>query len=72
MKSNGHNIIIRIIRFIKGYDKVTNKGNIREVYFGLRIRFLGLLSLVMILIIAILTSIVYHNQNTLIKQENYV
>jgi class 3 adenylate cyclase/HAMP domain-containing protein len=45
------------------------RGNIREVYFGLRIRFLGLLMLVMICIISILTFVMYYNSSRLIEDE---
>jgi class 3 adenylate cyclase len=45
------------------------RGNIREVYFGLRIRFLGLLMLVMIGIISILTFIMYYHSSQLIEDE---
>ncbi|MBN1532995.1 MAG: adenylate/guanylate cyclase domain-containing protein [Spirochaetes bacterium] len=50
--------------------EIASKADIREVYFGLRIRFLGLLTLVMAVIIAILTLIMYLNQQRLIEEAN--
>lgn len=43
--------------------------NIREVYFGLRSRVLGLVIIVMIVTISILTSIMYLNNRELIEEE---
>ncbi|OHD62869.1 MAG: hypothetical protein A2176_06950 [Spirochaetes bacterium RBG_13_51_14] len=48
---------------------ISELGNIREVYFGLRIRFLGLLLLVMIVVISILTLIMHFNNRQLIEEE---
>jgi len=44
-------------------------GNIREVYFGLRIRFLALLTLVVVIVISVLTLIMYLNNRQLIEEE---
>ncbi|MCU0822605.1 MAG: adenylate/guanylate cyclase domain-containing protein, partial [Spirochaetes bacterium] len=46
-----------------------NLPGIREVYFGIRIRYLLLLSLVMISIISVLTLIMYLNQRSLLEDE---
>ncbi|HPS58804.1 MAG TPA: adenylate/guanylate cyclase domain-containing protein [Spirochaetota bacterium] len=47
----------------------TNLPGIREVYFGIRIRYLLILSLVMIAIISVLTFIMYINQRSLLEDE---
>ncbi len=49
--------------------KKTNLPGIREVYFGIRIRYLVMLSIVMISIIAVLTLIMYLNQRSLLEDE---
>lgn len=49
-----------------------NKANIpgiREVYFGIRVRYLFILSFVMITIISVLTFIMYINQRSLLEDE---
>lgn len=65
----------RIALFLKGLLPLDrdykNQANIRKVYFGIRIRFLGLLSLVMIVIISIFTLIMYMNQRRLLEDEKY-
>lgn len=43
--------------------------NIRKVHFGLRIRFLGLLCIVTVVVISVLTTIMYLNQRNLLKKE---
>ncbi|NLV68090.1 MAG: HAMP domain-containing protein [Spirochaetes bacterium] len=47
----------------------TNLPGIREVYFGIRIRYLLILSFVMIAIISVLTFIMYINQRGLLEDE---
>lgn len=47
----------------------TNLPGIREVYFGIRIRYLLILSFVMIAIISVLTFIMYINQRSLLEDE---
>jgi len=47
----------------------TNLPGIREVYFGIRIRYLFILSLVMITVISVLTFIMYMNQRILLEEE---
>jgi len=60
----------RILHFFFRQNKlISQTGNIREVYFGLRIRFLGLLTLVMIIVISVLTLIMYLNNRRLIEDE---
>ncbi|MCP4130214.1 MAG: adenylate/guanylate cyclase domain-containing protein [bacterium] len=49
-----------------------HKARIREVYFGIRIRILGMLSLVMILVISVLTFIMFINQKNLLKEEKMI
>ncbi|MBN2158166.1 MAG: hypothetical protein JW807_02135 [Spirochaetes bacterium] len=48
---------------------ISDVDNIREVYFGLRLRFLALLTLVMIVIISILTLVMYLNNQRIIEKE---
>lgn len=43
--------------------------NVREVYFGLRSRFLGLLTLVMAVVITVLALIMYFNNRRLVEEE---
>jgi hypothetical protein len=55
--------------FFKQNKLLSDQENIREVYFGLRVRFLALLTLVMVVIISILTVIMYLNNRQLILEE---
>jgi class 3 adenylate cyclase/HAMP domain-containing protein len=58
--------------FWKGFKKrkaSRKKDNVRKVYFGLRSRFLGLVSLAIILIISVFTVLMYLNQIKLLGSE---
>jgi class 3 adenylate cyclase len=57
--------------FYKQNKLISQQENIREVYFGLRVKFLGLFTLVMAVIIAVLTLIMYLNNRQLILKEKY-
>ncbi len=49
--------------------EVSDLGSVREVYFGLRSRVLGLLALVMIVVVSILALIMYFNNRRLVEDE---
>jgi class 3 adenylate cyclase/HAMP domain-containing protein len=55
--------------FFAQNKEIYELGTIREVYFGLRSRFLGLIMLVMIVVISILTFIMYLNNRRLVEEE---
>jgi class 3 adenylate cyclase/HAMP domain-containing protein len=65
------NRIINLFLKLLGF-KTKNKNNIRRVYFGLRIRFLGLLTIVMFFIILITGLLMYNKQSALLKQEKNI
>ncbi|MFH0976989.1 MAG: adenylate/guanylate cyclase domain-containing protein [Spirochaetota bacterium] len=69
MKKN-HSLSKRILHiFFKQNKLISEMNGIREVYFGLRSRVLGLVVLVMIITISILTLIMYLNNRELIEEE---
>ena len=65
------NIKKLFFKFLKNLNlfKKKKKNNVRKVYFGLRIRFLGLLCAVMVFIIFILTFVMYLNQRKTLENE---
>lgn len=52
-------------------NTIIKNSNIRKIYFGIRIRLLSILTLVMIVIISILSLIMYLNQRKLLQDEKY-
>lgn len=67
MSNKKNNFLERFIKYLPKKNK--KQENFRQVYFGLRIRFLGLLILVMIFIISTLTLIMYLDQRNLQEKE---
>ncbi len=55
--------------FFTQNKEISGIGNIREVYFGLRSRVLGLLALVMVVVISVLAFIMYLNNRRLVEEE---
>lgn len=55
--------------FFKQNREISGAGTIREVYFGLRSRFLALFTLVMVVVISILAVIMYLNNRRLVEEE---
>ena len=58
--------------FSRLFSKKKNDDRIRKVYFGLRIRFLTLLTLVMVIIIGLISLILYFHQSHILEVEKKV
>ena len=72
MNSENVSLLRKIVRVIFRQNKyLEHRANIREVYFGIRIRFLGLLALVVIAIISTTSLIMYFNQKESLEKEKY-
>ena len=70
MAKKKKNIFKRLLLLIFRSNRgLPDNASIREVYLGLRIRFLGLLTLVVIIIISALTVVMYMNGRNLILEE---
>ena len=68
--AKNHSLIKRLLHMVFKQNKlISEMENIREVYFGLRARVLGLVVLVIIITISILTLIIYLNNRELIEEE---
>ncbi len=55
--------------FFPQNKEISELGTVREVYFGLRSRVLGLVALVMVVVISILSFIMYLNNRRLVEEE---
>ncbi len=73
MKRSKNGVLKEILNFIFNLNEKKNKNsNIRKVYFGIRIRFLLLLTGVMFFILLTIGLIMYLNQLNLLKEEKFI